>query len=105
MKFRNIPRKLKGIDNHYDKQVPNKDGDLVDVVNPAAGGPVYNNLTFWNCISADEFKYVPPTDYLRVQNEMIYRAFFNSVDGIEHKSAMLESLYPWEWIPYEYFIR
>ena len=105
VKFRNIPRKLKGIDNHYDKQVPNKDGDLVDVVNPAAGGPVYNNLTFWNCISADEFKYVPPTDYLKVQNEMIYRAFFNSVDGIEHKSAMLESLYPWEWIPYEYFIR
>lgn len=105
VRFRNIPRKLKGIDNHYDKQVPNKDGDLVDVVNPAAGGPVYNNLTFWNCISADTFKNVEPTDYLKMQNEMIYRAFFNSVDGIEHKAAMLESLYPWEWIPYEYYIR
>jgi hypothetical protein len=35
-------------------------------------------------------------------NEMSFRGFFGSVDGLEHKSSTLKTQYPHEWIPYEY---
>jgi hypothetical protein len=102
VRFRNIPRKLKGVDPFYDKYVANKDGVPVDSVYPSPGGVVNNAPAFWKCLDTKTFKYTETTDYLKMQNEMIYRAFFGSIDGMEHKSNKLESLYPFEWIPYEY---
>jgi hypothetical protein len=109
IKIRNIPRKLKGMDNHYDKYIPDKYGNLSKSIVPSDGGPIWSNPRFWNCIKvqqaddAENYKLTNPTDYLKMQNEMIFRAFFGSIDGIEHKEDILESLYPWEWIPFEYF--
>lgn len=97
-----IPRKLKGIDNHYDRYLPNKDGKPVRSVNPSAGGPVHNEIRFWHCYNPTTGKEIEPTSYFKLQNEMIYRAYYNSADGIENKSELIESLYPWQWIPYEY---
>lgn len=97
-----IPRKLKGIDNHYDRYLPNKDGKPVRSVNPSVGGPVHNEIRFWHCYDPATGTEIEPTPYLQVQNEMIYRAYYNSVDGIENKSEIIETLYPWQWIPYEY---
>lgn len=113
IKIRNIPRKLKGIDNHYDKYIPGSDGSLNKSKIPSDGGPVWTNPKFWHCLYVDpnypnnpnNFKFTDTTPYLQLQNEMIFRAFYNSVDGIEHKQEILDSLYPWEWIPYEYFTK
>jgi len=102
VRFRNIPRKLKTVDPFYDKYLPNKDGVPVDSINPSPGGRVFNSPAFWRCLDTKTSRYTEPTDYLKVQNEMIYRAFFGSIDGMEHKTNKLESLYPFEWIPYEY---
>jgi hypothetical protein len=113
LKIRNMPRKLKGIDNHYDKYFAGPTGALSKSTLPSDGGPVWANPRFWHCLqvdpnnhnNTDNFKFTSATDYLKLQNEMIFRAFYNSIDGIEHKSEFLESLYPWEWIPYEYFTK
>jgi len=113
LKIRNMPRKLKGIDNHYDKYFAGPTGALSKSTLPSDGGPVWANPRFWHCLQVDpndhenpeNFRFTSVTDYLKLQNEMIFRAFYNSIDGIEHKSEFLESLYPWEWIPYEYFTK
>lgn len=102
VRFRNIPRKLKGVDPYYDKYIPNQDGVPIDSIYPSPGGRVFNAPAFWRCLDTKTLKYTEPTNYLKMQNEMIYRAFFGSVDGMEHKKTTLESLYPFEWIPYEY---
>ena len=102
VRFKNIPRKLKGVDPIYDRYAPNKDGDLSKTLVPSPGGPVNNGVAYWNCVDKETLKLIDLPPYLQVQNEMIYRAFFNSTDLIEHKDIVMESLYPWEWIPYEY---
>jgi hypothetical protein len=35
-------------------------------------------------------------------NEMIFRGFFGSADGLEIKGSSSKTQYPHEWIPYEY---
>jgi hypothetical protein len=109
VKIRNIPRKLKGIDNDYTKYIPDKNGNLFRSSVPSEGGPIFPNPRFWNCVKInqtnkqDDYKKTETTDYLKAQNEMIFRGFFGSVDAIEHKRDTMESLYPWEWIPFEYY--
>ena len=41
-------------------------------------------------------------DFFKLQNEMIFRSFFGSVDRIENKLDTTASYYPWELIPHEY---
>jgi hypothetical protein len=41
-------------------------------------------------------------DFFKLQNEMIFRSFFGSVDKIENKLDVAASYFPWELIPYEY---
>lgn len=107
--IRNIPRKLKGIDNTYDKYIPDKEGNPYLSSSPADGGPIFANRKFWNCVkvnqinSSDNFKDTNPTDYLKHVNEMIFRGFYGSKDNLEHKEDIMQSMYPWEWIPFEYF--
>jgi hypothetical protein len=59
-------------------------------------------LSLWHCISSEDKKYVTVPDYFKIKNEMIYRAYFGSIDNLEHVSDYEDSLDPFEWIPYEY---
>lgn len=107
MRFRIIPRKLKTIDPIYQKYNYDYNGGLGKGFG-FAGGPVYNGLSAWRCLDfnpgANFGAVTTPPDFFKVQNEMIFRAFFGSVDGIEIKnSEIAETKEMWEWIPYEYF--
>ena len=104
VKFKIIPRKIKHIDKHYDKRIITPTGsDTSAIPGPSnQGGPVYNEMEQWVCLDPRSMKYTMPTDYLKVQNEMIFRSYYSSIDGIEHKAGTSSSLEPWEWIPYEY---
>ena len=104
VKFKIIPRKIKHIDKHYDKRIITPNGsDIAAIRGPSnEGGRVYNEMQQWVCLDPRSMKYTMPTDYLKVQNEMIFRSYYSSVDGIEHKASTFSSLQPWEWIPYEY---
>jgi hypothetical protein len=67
-----------------------------------------NDFYIWKCIEKDitNNKARASTslpEFLQLQNEMAFRAFYGSLDGIENKSRIMESLYAWELIPYEYF--
>jgi hypothetical protein len=107
MRFRIIPRKLKTIDPIYQRYVYDYNGGLgKEGVFP--GGPIYNGLSVWRCVDfspGDNFgKITNPPDFFKVQNEMIFRAYFGSVDGVEIKNSPIsETKEMWEWIPYEYF--
>lgn len=109
MKFRIIPRKLKTIDPIYQRYVYDYNGNLGKDLIPAPGGPMYNGLSVWRCIDAKQGsnnfgKMIDPPLFFKLQNEMIFRAFFGSIDGIEIKNSPIsEAKEFWEWIPYEYF--
>ena len=63
-----------------------------------------NNFYYWHCLQGNEDRKAvetQPSNFLIAQNEMTFRAFFGSVDGIENKDN-LTSLFSWEMIPYEY---
>jgi len=102
-KSRVIPRKLRRVDLHYDRYKPDFNGNLVkDLPSGGPGGPFSNVFQLWHCANKDTKEYRPIPDYFKIQNEMIYRAYFGSVDNIEHKSDLEYSMDPFEWIPYEY---
>ena len=108
MRFRIIPRKLKTIDPIYQRYVYDYNGGLGKDLKPSPGGPIYNGFSAWRCVDfnpgANFGTVTSPPDFFKVQNEMIFRAFFGSVDGIEIKnSEIAETKEMWEWIPYEYF--
>jgi hypothetical protein len=108
MRFRIIPRKLKTIDPIYQRYVYDYNGGLGKDTVPAPGGPIYNGLSVWRCVDfnpGENFgKVIEPPEFFKVQNEMIFRAYFGSADGIEIKnSEIAETKEMWEWIPYEYF--
>ncbi len=109
MRFKIIPRKLKTIDPIYQRYVYDYNGNLGKDLIPAPGGPMYNGLSVWRCIDAKRDspnfgKMIDPPLFFKIQNEMIFRAFFGSVDGIEIKNSPIsEAKEFWEWIPYEYF--
>jgi len=107
VKFRNIPRKLRSLDSEdFEKYTYDKQGNLVKakISSPGSVGYIANNFTCWHCVdpSGQYIENIPP--YYKLANEMRYRAFFGSVDGIENKnSPYLDSKEDWEWIPYEYY--
>lgn len=105
LKFRNIPRKLKSIDSEdFERYIYNRNGNLVRSTAPMSSvGKIENNFTCWHCVdSSGVFTGLPP--YYQAANEMRYRAFFGSSDGIENKNTLfLDTKEDWEWIPYEYY--
>lgn len=120
VQFRKIPRQLRGVDlsntvYRYGRagvfrqtNPANPPGPTeVDII--SGEGSLNNQFYVWQCIEKNSAtkKAMNSTlpNFLKLQNEMAYRAFYGSVDGIENKSRMLESLYPWELIPYEYFTK
>jgi hypothetical protein len=105
IKFRNIPRKIKSIDSESFKVYSyDKNGNLVKSTKPPSSvGVVANNFVCWHCIDPSG-QFVNPGGFLVAQNEMIYRNFFGSVDGIENKNSQyMDTQEAWEWIPYEYY--
>jgi hypothetical protein len=105
LKFRNIPRKLKSIDSEdFDRYIYDRNGNTFkSSVDMSSVGQIANNFTCWHCVdSSGNFTSLPP--YYQAANEMRYRAFFGSNDGIENKNTIfLDTKEDWEWIPYEYY--
>jgi hypothetical protein len=106
IKFKNIPRKLRDVDpSQYKKYSFDYMGNLVpNGKSSSTLNIVENNFQCWECVnsSGNLVKELPP--YFIASNEMRYRAFFGSVDGIENKNTDLtDSKQDWEWIPYEFY--
>lgn len=103
IRFGNIPRKVKEYDRFYKRYVPNFLGDLgKGLPSQGIGGRPWPTYDCWACFNR-EGRYIDLPDQYKVMNEMLFRAYFGSVDGIEHKnSIMSDTKQPWEWIPYEY---
>lgn len=104
VRFKRIPRKWKGIDTYYDVYKPNYLGELpARSIIPSPGGPIDHTLKFWQCISSKTGKYIDPPLYFKWLNEMIFRAYYGSVDAAEHCGrSTCESREISEWIPYDY---
>ena len=104
IKFRNLPRKIKGIDTAaFQAYTYDKNGNLIKSLSTPTDGGRGNNFVCWHCINPSG-QFVNPSGFLVAQNEMIYRNFFGSVDGIENKnSEYMDTQEAWEWIPYEYY--
>lgn len=105
IRFRNIPRKFKEIDSYYDTYRPNRMGQPVKQLGFFTKGETYNNFVCWRCTTDKERQnYVETPLFYQYMNEMIFRSFYGSADGVEHKNiGIAKSKEPWEWIPYEYF--
>ncbi len=103
VKFLRIPRKLKHIDYYHDKYYPDENGvprQQVGVVKDRMN--IYYNEVYWLAVRGDDYSHTALPDFYRLMNEMTYRCFYSSIDGIEHKQSSLEAHEFWQWIPYEY---
>lgn len=103
IRFGNIPRKVKEYDRNYSRYVPNFWGRLVKgFPSRGNGGEPWYSYDCWSCFNT-QGNYVPLPDQYKMMNEMLFRSYFGSVDGIEHKNSLLsDTKESWEWIPYEY---
>ena len=116
IKVKKIPRLLRGIDllatiyrygNRADFRSTNNNPKIpLDVDLVGVEGYINNSMYVWHCLQRNpETKNLEPgllPDFLKVQNEMIFRSFFGSVDKIENKLDVAASYFPWELIPYEF---
>jgi len=106
LKFRNLPRKLKSVDSEmYQRYTYDTRGNLVkDTSFFANVGQIANNFVCWQCFNTSGIYVTGIPPYFIAANEMRYRSFFGSIDGIEHKNTFVsDSKEDWEWIPYEYY--
>lgn len=103
--FRNIPRKITNIDATQGRKFfPDKNGILYPKTLNVINGPIQNNLICWQCIDRSG-EFIETPDVYKNMNEIYFRGFFNSVDGVENKnSETLDNMHPYEWVPYEYGI-
>jgi hypothetical protein len=127
IKIRKLPRLLRGIDMlstvfRYGIDVPYRPyvaRDTYDPLDPCAvrtagqlnsGFNIINNdFHYWKCMEIDNNtntlipSSTPP--FFKLMNEMMYRVFYGSVDGIEIKTNDMISQFLWELIPYEFFTK
>jgi hypothetical protein len=107
-----IPRLLRGVDrlttiyrpgttNNYRQgvgkpDIPTDFGDMPE--------PINNSFYVWYALNIqnNQLQYAPLPDFFKLQNEMIFRSFFGSVDRIENKTDSIVTGFPWELIPFEY---
>jgi hypothetical protein len=116
VKVKKIPRLLRGIDllatiyrygNRAEFRSTNNNPKIpLDVDLVGVEGYINNSMYVWHCLQRNPAtKNLEPgllPDFLKVQNEMIFRSFFGSVDKIENKLDVAASYFPWELIPYEF---
>lgn len=68
-------------------------------------GTINNSLYCWVCLqkdNTDTLQYAKLPVFFQLQNEMIFRSLFGSIDRIENRTDTMVAYYPWELIPYEY---
>jgi hypothetical protein len=108
IRFGNIPRKVKEYDRWYKRYVPNYWGKLAGATpSIGEGGRPWPSFDCWECFD-NNGAIIPLPDQYKIMNEMLFRAYFGSADGIENKNSLMsDTRESWEWIPYEYggFIR
>jgi hypothetical protein len=115
--IKKIPRMLRGVDLLSTVYRPGALSDYrqlngtsplipfeVDTV--AVDGRINNSFYVWFALEIQNnstLRYVSELpDFLKLQNEMVFRSFFGSVDRIENKTDSIVAGYPWEIIPFEY---
>lgn len=103
VEFKRIPRAIRGSDTIYDKFVPDSYGNLTKTTTPPEGGPINATLRMWKCLDPATGAYVKPPAYYNWLNEMTFRLYFGSADGVEYqgrnKTTSKDITY---WIPYDY---
>jgi len=104
VEFKRIPRLLRNKDLEFDLYEPNNFGELTKSILPAPGGPSDSSFRVWKCIDSKTGSYVaPPNVYYQWLNEMLFRTYFGSVDGVEHRGReMVKSKDETYWIPYDF---
>jgi len=106
VRFKYNTRKLRHVDNYFKKYIIAPNGSInYGGISSTDEMPIKNSFYSWFCNYIDRGTntlntVVPP--YYMMLNEMIFRGFFGSADGIEFKTSTLKTQYPHEWIPYEY---
>lgn len=119
VQFRKAPRLIRGIDaigevlrygekNSY-KPLADPPIAPLDIFGVGRLESLINNFYQWKCIqknpSTEDLEYATTPEFFSLLNEMVFRTFFGSIDGIENKSDQLRSSYDFELIPYEYFTK
>lgn len=117
VQFRKAPRMVRGIDFvgtvlRYGENITYRPQRGViaptDMFNSRSESLI-NNFYYWECFQKSpvtgQILPAKTPEFFQLMNEMIFRAFFGSVDNIEHKTEKLKSLYDWESIPFEYFTK
>jgi hypothetical protein len=119
VQFRKAPRSMRGIDAigtvlRYGENISYRPQnrpplDPLDIFGVGRTESLINNFYQWKCLqknpSDNMINDASTPDFFKLLNEMVFRTFFGSVDGIENKTPQLKSLYDFEMIPYEYFIK
>jgi hypothetical protein len=115
--IKKIPRMLRGVDllstvyrpgalNDYRQLTSTNPLIPFEVDTVAVDGRINNSFYVWFALEIQNnstLRYVSDLpDFLKLQNEMVFRSFFGSVDRIENKTDSIVAGYPWEIIPYEY---
>jgi len=127
VKIRKLPRLVRGMDMlstifRYGIEVPYRayprrsaleplDPFIVVSAGSFSGGVnvINNDFHYWKCMEIDNTTntLIPSSTplFFQLMNEMMYRAFYGSVDGIEIKTNDMISQFLWELIPYEFFTK
>lgn len=68
-------------------------------------GSLFGDLHLWHCYKVEDglFKKDEVSPFLKLQNEMEFRSAYGSIDQIQNKNDIMESLFQYELIPYEFF--
>lgn len=68
-------------------------------------GSLFGELHLWHCYKVEDgkFKKDEVSPFLKLQNEMEFRSAYGSTDQIQNKNDVMESLFQYELIPYEFF--
>jgi hypothetical protein len=107
VRFKHITRKLRNMDMRYDKYILDFRGNISrGGVTRTDGMNLKNNFISWICnLTNSQTNSIVQTfvpNYYKMLNEMIFRGFFGSADGVEMKLPVSKTLNIFEWIPYEY---
>jgi hypothetical protein len=119
VKFRKIPRILRGIDflgtifrysstGQYRQEISTN--PLQPLETTIGQGRLNNNMYMWECLEKNPNGKLEKSDQLpelmKIMNEMTFRAFFGSMDGIENRNKdIMHNEFAHQLIPFEFFTK